>query len=56
MGLDMFLWRMKKQKGKTFDEVMEIKRKMDNEEIKGVEKENLKMYMLHTKLENINYF
>ena len=55
MGLDMFLWRMKKQKGKTFDEVMEIKRKLDNEEIKGVEKENLKMYMFHTKLENINY-
>lgn len=55
MGLDMFLWKMKKQKGKTFDEVMEIKRKLDNEEIKGVEKENLKMYMFHTKLENINY-
>lgn len=55
MGLDMFLWEMKKQKGKTFDEVMEIKRKLDNEEIKGVEKENLKMYMFHTKLENINY-
>lgn len=55
MGLDMFLWKMKKQKGKTFNEVMEIKRKLDNEEIKGVEKENLKMYMFHTKLENINY-
>lgn len=55
MGLDMFLWKMKKQKGKTFDEVMEIKRKLDNEEIKSVEKENLKMYMFHTKLENINY-
>lgn len=55
MGLDMFLWKMKKQKGKTFDEVMEIKRKLDNGEIKGVEKENLKMYMFHTKLENINY-
>lgn len=55
MGLDMFLWKMKKQKGKIFDEVMEIKRKLDNEEIKGVEKENLKMYMFHTKLENINY-
>lgn len=55
MGLDMFLWKMKKQKGKTFDEVMEIKRKLDNEEIKGVEKEKLKMYMFHTKLENINY-
>ena len=55
MGLDMFLWRMKKQKGKTFDEVMEIKRKMDNEHLTKKEEIELRPYMLHTKLENINY-
>ena len=52
MGLDMFLWRMKKQKGKTFNEVLELKRKFDNEEIT---KEQLRPYIFHTKLENINY-
>ena len=55
MGLDMFLWRMKKQKGKTFDEVMEIKRKMDNEHLTEREKIELRPYIFHTKLENINY-
>lgn len=52
MGLDMFLWRMKKQQGKTFNEVLELKRKFDNEEIT---KEQLRPYIFHTKLENINY-
>lgn len=52
MGLDMFLWKMKKQQGKTFNEVLELKRKFDNEEIT---KEQLRPYIFHTKLENINY-
>ena len=52
MGLDMFLWKMKKQQGKTFNEVLELKRKFDNEEIT---KEELRPYMFHTKLESINY-
>lgn len=52
MGLDMFLWKMKKQQGKTFNEVLELKRKFDNEEII---KEQLRPYIFHTKLENINY-
>lgn len=55
MGLDMFLWRMKKQKGKTFDKVIEIKGKMDNEHLTKTEKEELRPYIFHTKLENINY-
>ena len=41
MGLDMFLWRMKKQKGKTFDKVIEIKGKMDNEHLTKIEKDGL---------------
>ena len=52
MGLDMFLWRMKKQQGKTFNEVLELKRKFDNEEIT---KEQLRPYIFHIKLDNINY-
>ena len=62
MGLDMYLYKAKKQKGKTFEEVMEIRDMYNNGELALEEKMKLLPYLFEEKngdrylLKNIYYW
>lgn len=62
MGLDMYLYKAKKQKGKTFEEVMEIRNLYNNGALAEEEKMKLLPYLFEDKysdkylLKNIYYW
>lgn len=55
MGLDMYLFRMRKQKNKNFNQVMELKEKMNDEKLTSEEREEISPYIFHIDMEVINY-
>lgn len=55
MGLDMYLYKVKRQQGKTFADILELDRKFENEELNQAEADKLLPYLFERSIGDYKY-
>lgn len=55
MGLDMFLYKAKKQNNKTLKNIIDLNERINNNELTGKEREEMIPFIFHIEVKEINY-
>ena len=55
MGLDMFLYKAKKQNNKTLKNIIDLNERINNNELTEKEREEMIPFIFHIEVKEINY-